>query len=216
MLNNPPGEMPSPGETPPVTSPTPTPPATPPAAPSGETPPVQSPTWKNGEAYDPAEADKALTSARNEANRLKKEKETLEAKLQAAADAELTEQQRLQKRVQELEQQAEQANQTVRQQRIQLAVERAARELEFVSETAAVRFLDPDRVEFDETTGQPNNVTALLTEVLKENPYLKKPAVDQKPNPIPAHPNGGQVGALTPEQQTQAAQQVSRQYASAF
>jgi hypothetical protein len=198
-----PGEMPPAGETP--TEPTTT--AIPSTEAGSET--QGPPTWRNGEPFDPESAEKALEQSRREANRLKKVNEDLQARIQAAADAELSEQERLKKKVAELEQRDAEREQTIKSQRIQLAVERTARELEFVSETAAHRFLDQAQVTFDEND-QPTNVKELLTAVLKAEPYLKKPAADTRPTPISAHPTGGTTGGVTPEQDAKAHRQFSQ------
>lgn len=211
MLDKPPGETPpNPGETPPST-----PPATPPATPPGSETPPAAPTWKNGEAYDPAQADQALTSARAEANKLKRDLAAAEAKVKASEEEKLSESEKLANRVKQLEAEAATAAQTVRAQRVQLVVERTARELEFVSEEAAHRFLDAERVEFDTDTGQPTNVKALLTEVLKSHPYLKGTAATDKPKQIPETPSGSPPG-LTPEAAASALEQTRRNYAGAF
>lgn len=135
--------------------------ADPPAAPSADTPPA-----------DPPKSDAELHALRTKAGRLEAELEKIKKDQQARADADLSEVDRLKKQIADQTAQMEQQATAAKMQRLTGASLAAAARLGFADPEDAHRFLDPDKVEWDDA-GNPTNVTALLEGVLKAKAYLK-------------------------------------------
>ena len=141
------------------------PPAPPPA--SGSTTPPADPLASG------AKDDSELHALRTKAGRLEAELKKLQEAEKARADADLSEVEKLKKQLAERDAAIEQATTAAKAQRLAGASLAAAARLGFADPEDAQRFLEVDRVEWDDATGAPKNVAQLLEAVLKAKPYLK-------------------------------------------
>jgi len=86
--------------------------------------------------------------------------------------AKLTDAEKIAARLADAEKRASDAEGRSRDTGTRIAVERAARKLNFVDEDDAYRLLDATKIEFDKTTGLPTNVDAILEALAKAKPHL--------------------------------------------
>jgi hypothetical protein len=125
-----------------------------------------------------------MKAERDEAERLRKKAEGDLRKLQEAS---LSEQEKRDKRLEELEAEQKAWERERQQNRIEQAVGRLAAKLKLVDVETVVRLVDGARVEFDDQ-GNPKNVEQLVTDLVKDKPFL----VGQAPAaPAPGGINAG-------------------------
>lgn len=86
--------------------------------------------------------------------------------------AKLSDSEKIAARLADAEKRASDAEGRSRDTGTRIAVERAARKLNFVDEDDAYRLLDAAKIEFDKATGLPTNVDALLEGLAKAKPHL--------------------------------------------
>lgn len=120
---------------------------------------------------DVAALQRELGDARKEAAKSRLELKKLHDEAQAAADAKLPEQERLQRRLAELEQAQTEHERERTEWRTQAAVTKTALRLGFQDPVDAFALLDRAALEHDDS-GAPKNVDKLLAELLKAKPYL--------------------------------------------
>lgn len=116
------------------------------------------------------ERDNALKAAKKAEGDLKKLQE-----------ASLSEQEKRDKRLEELEAEKTVWERERQQNRIEQAVGRLTAKLKLVDVETVVRLVDPARVEFDDK-GSPTNVEQLVTDLIRDKPFLATTA----PTPPPA------------------------------
>ncbi len=116
--------------------------------------------------------------------------------LKKLQDAQLSETELRERRLAELE--ARQADWDRERQELltRAAVERAARKAGLASEEAAFKLLDLAAVEYD-AEGQPQNLDALLTDLVKAYPFLASQPGGPMHASSPAHPAAGRSTTLT-------------------
>jgi hypothetical protein len=102
-----------------------------------------------------------------------KELDGLRQAAKTAADAKLSDQDRLSKRVAELEQALADAEVQQQESRVRYAVAVKAGEFGLVDQDAVLRLLDWSALEFAED-GRPTNTEKVLKELIKARPYLAK------------------------------------------
>lgn len=148
--------------------------ATPPAAAkdAGD-PPAGAGAGPAGDHPAVAKDDSELHSLRTKAGRLEAELKRLQEVEKARQEADLSEVDKLKKQLAERDAAIEQASAAARAGRLTGASLAAAARLGFADPEDAQRFLDTERVEWDDATGAPKNVQQLLEAVLKAKPYLK-------------------------------------------
>lgn len=156
---------------------------------------VPSADGQEPEATDSSEslaAHKALKEARAEAAKYRKRLRDLEAQQQAAADAELSEQERNAKRLSEMEQQLAEQQTRTRSLALESAVAMRANALGIVDAEVAVALLDRDALDFDEFgRPDPEGLDLALKRLIKAKPYLRQPVAPASPaNPARSEPVG--------------------------
>lgn len=145
-----------------------------------ETPPVDPP--KDPKVFDEA----YVKTLRTEAAANRKKADELEAKLKEREDADLSEAQKLAKRAEDAE-----AKVTASQGRVARAESKVkAAELNIINPDTAYKLIKDD-ITFDKD-GEPENLTELLTALVKDNPFLVK--TDQQSSGNPGNPAGGRGG----------------------
>lgn len=145
----------------------------------------------DGQPFDAARAQRAIEAQRAEIRALKaqaKEAEELKKRLQAIEDKDKSEVERLAGTARETSEKLTAAEARAQDLAIRLAVERAARKLNFIDEDDAFRLIDRSAVETDDT-GDPTNVDALLKDLAKAKPHLVKAEADdpkdKRPGTVP-------------------------------
>lgn len=116
-----------------------------------------------------------------------------EAAQRAAEEAQLTELEKANRRLAEYQTQEAQWQMERQQWRLQQAVQTHAARLGIIDLDAAAKLLDTSELEYDEQSGAPTNVEALLTAMLDRRPWLR--GTQQQTQATPAAPN---VGATNP------------------
>lgn len=134
-----------------------------------------------------------LRTSEAERTRLAQERDEALARVREFEDQQRTEAERLQIRAQELEDQNSSLRRELEETRLHAEVSEAAHALNFLHEGDALRFLDRDLLEYDDATGQPRNVRALLKQVADAKPYLIKR--DEGSASIPPTPRGSPPAA---------------------
>jgi hypothetical protein len=124
----------------------------------------------NASGDQDAAVRRELEEARREAARYRTEAAKLKSEKQAAEDAKLPEQERLQRRLADLERQASTFEQERREWRVREAVTQAAVKLGF-RDPADAYLHGASRIEYDDA-GMPTNVESVLRAVLREKDYL--------------------------------------------
>jgi len=109
-------------------------------------------------------ADKAAKDAAGELERLR-------AELKKRDDADLSEMEKLRKQLAEAETQRQTVERDRQADRTRHLIEREAGRMRFADPADAFSLIDQTRIDFD-AKGNPTNVTALLTELVKAKPYL--------------------------------------------
>ena len=130
-------------------------------------------------AQDPDEnAKKALETERNArqaadkaAKESQRELERLRGELKKRDDADLSEMEKLRKQLAEAESERQTLDRDRQAERTRFTIEREAGRLRFADPADAWSLIDQARIDFD-AKGEPTNVTALLTELVKAKPYL--------------------------------------------
>lgn len=180
------GEPPAAGEGAGGSGGTTTPPATPPAKPPED---------------EPFDRDRAIATIRKlrETEKATKEQlkelDTLRAKVKAAEDAQLSDQEKLTRERDEATKRAEAAAAELKSERTRSAIERAAAKVGFVDpEDAFLRV--GSQVEFDDD-GKPTNVEALVTQLAKDKPYLV--GASNGTPPRPGNPPGPKSTGTNPD-----------------
>jgi chromosome segregation ATPase len=133
-------------------------------------------TGKDGKPFDADRAQRLIDQQREEIKALKatsKELADARARLKEIEDKDKSETERAASRAQEAEAKLSAAEQRAADLALQMAVERAARKLNFIDEDDAFRLLDRKAVEMD-ADGEPANVEKLLTTLAKAKPHLVK------------------------------------------
>lgn len=120
-----------------------------------------------------AKDDSELHALRTKAGRLEAELKKLQEAEKLRSEADLSEVEKLRKQIAERDAAIEQASASAKAGRLAGASLAAAARLGFADPEDAQRFLDAERVEWDDATGAPKNVQQLLEAVLKAKPYLK-------------------------------------------
>jgi hypothetical protein len=145
--------------------------ATPPA--KGGEPEPKAPA-KGGEAEEPQLGDagkQALAEERNARRAAEKRAEKAEAALKDRQDADLSESEKKDRKIADLERLIADKDRTHQERITRAETIRHAAKLGYRDPDDAHRLLDPAAIEYDDD-GQPKNVEALLTELLKAKPYL--------------------------------------------
>lgn len=163
--------------------------------PAGDNPP----TGRDGTPFDADRAQRTIDAQRDEIKALKAAQKDLaaaQARLKEIDDASKSETERLASKATEAEQKLAAAEQRAADLALRMAVERAARKLNFIDEDDAYRLLDRKAVEMNDD-GEPTNVEKLLTDLAKAKPHLVKAEdgdKDAKPRtekvPSTPKPNG--------------------------
>ena len=137
---------------------------------------------------------------RQEAHSLRQRLAQAEKRVKEHDDAQLSDRERLEKRVAELEESLTAAQAAARDKALRLLVEREARAQKFVDEDAAVLLLPSvGAVEFDDDTGEPKNVKALLKKLAEQKPYLvARDSATATAQPAPQAPQAGAALPGTP------------------
>lgn len=137
------------------------------------------------------------------------------------AEAQLSEQQKLEKRAADLQKSYDDALKSHQEYKINAEVRLQAAQLGFADLSDAMRLLDLSAIEYD-TDGAPSNVNALLSQLLKAKPYLagaqSKPAPTSggATNPPRSQSTAPQaltwdvISKLTPEQYNARRPEISR------
>jgi hypothetical protein len=99
------------------------------------------------------------------------ELERLRAELKKRDDADLSEMEKLRKQLAEAETQRQTVERDRQADRTRHLIEREAGRMRFADPADAFSLIDQTRIDFD-AKGNPTNVTALLTELVKAKPYL--------------------------------------------
>jgi hypothetical protein len=120
---------------------------------------------------DVAALRRELEEARREAARHRTDANRLKSEKQAAEDAKLPEQERLQRRLADLERQASSHEQERRDWQVREAVTRSASKLGYADPVDAFALLDRSALEFADD-GTPKNTDRLLADLLRAKPYL--------------------------------------------
>ena len=152
------------------------------------------------ETFDAARAKALIDKLRGEVKAGKvsaKELADTKTKLTDLERAQMTEADRIKADAAEKGEKLTTAEAQLRQERIERMVERSARKLNVVDEDAALRLLDHGKIEFDDA-GAPKNIDALLSQLVKDKPYLI--AAEARSGGSPALPNRSSAGALTMDQ----------------
>ncbi|MBC8140011.1 MAG: hypothetical protein H7Y38_01070 [Armatimonadetes bacterium] len=132
-----------------------------------------------------------LTALQAQLTTLTSERDTLKSAETERENATKTDMQKAADRAAEAEKKVAAAEATLRETYLRLDVERAARKLSIVDEDAAFRLMDTGAVKFD-ANGKPQNVEALLAELVKAKPYLAGEPGGSGGSPTnPARPRGG-------------------------
>jgi len=147
--------------------------ATPPAPAGDPAPPATAPATPPPADPAPAAGDGELHALRTKAGRLEAELKKLQEAEKARQEADLSEVEKLKRQIAERDALLEQQVAAARAGRLAGASLAAAARLGFADPEDAQRFLDAERVEWDDATGAPKNVQQLLEAVLKAKPYLK-------------------------------------------
>lgn len=139
--------------------------------------------------------EKALARAkelRSENASLRRRLKALEEADRRREEAEMTEQERLEKRAHELEAQLAERDQATRRLALESAVALRANALGIVDAEVAVALLDPAQLDFDES-GRPDaeSLDIALKRLIKAKPYLKtQPPAASPANPARTEPMG--------------------------
>jgi len=145
------------------------------ADPGTQPPAGTSPTQadeESGEQSQPATISlEEARKLRSEANGLRKRLKDLEAAKAKTDEAELSEQQRLEKKVADLERQIADQTRDSQDKAVRYATVTSAAKLGFADPEDAYRLLDHTALEFDED-GSPRNVADQLAALAKTKPYL--------------------------------------------
>lgn len=128
-----------------------------------------------GEPERIARLERELAEARREAASNRTKARTLEQQQAAAAQAGMTEAERVAARQQELERANSELQQRLSDQAVRTATVEAATRLGYRSPDIAYRLLDRAELEFNDA-GEPKNVDKLLRALLEREPYLAKAA----------------------------------------
>lgn len=133
----------------------------------------------SGDDGDDFDKDRALATIRKlreaerEGKATKKQLDDALARLKAIEDKDKSETERAAAQAQEATAKLTAAEQRAQDLAIRLAVERAARKLDFIDEDDAYRLIDRSAVEMD-ASGDPQNVEGLLKDLAKAKPHLVK------------------------------------------
>lgn len=130
-------------------------------------------------------AKKAAREARAAARAAEERAAAAEARLKEKDEADLSELERAQNRATEAEAAAESARQTARSTALRYEVAVATNKLNFHDADTAFRLLDESAVQWDEASGTPTNVEALLKALAKERPFLVKSKAEGGVDPTP-------------------------------
>lgn len=149
-----------------------------------------------------AELERALKNATEERDRHRKKLSSYEESERKAEEAKLSEIERVSKQYSELQSQHEAYVQQMQARIVRYEVEQQAVKLNIIDPDAAVRLLDLDELEYDES-GAPTNADKLLEKLLKQKPYLA-PSKQESPEP-PARGNTPMLPAMNPGRSTIAA-----------
>jgi hypothetical protein len=178
----------------------------------GQAPPL----GPDGQPWDMERALRKMTALETEAKeakRLAKELTDAQAKLKEHEDQQLSETEKLTNQVRDLTGKLEAAETARRATTIRAAVLMMAAKLEFVDPEDAVLLLPSvGQVELNDG-GEPTNVEALLKDLVKAKPHLKKPAADGQR--IPSTPSGNGSGAL-PQVSEDEQKRHAREFARSF
>ncbi len=147
--------------------------ATPPVPAGDPAPPAPAPATPPPADPAPAAGDGELHALRTKAGRLEAELKKLQEAEKARQEADLSEVEKLKRQIAERDALLEQQVAAAKAGRLAGASLAAAARLGFADPEDAQRFLDAERVEWDDATGAPKNVQQLLEAVLKAKPYLK-------------------------------------------
>lgn len=171
------GQVPAPGQEPA------TPPA-PPAPPAGD-----------GLTLEQAQAE--IRKLRDEAAARRIEAREANEKLQAAlAKGDPDE---IKKEAAAATARAEAAEQAAKAAHLRATIEREARKLGIVDEDAAARLLDASAITTN-SKGEPENVAALLTDMVKARPWLTAKPADAPSSGGTGNPPGGRTATLTKDE----------------
>lgn len=160
-------------------------------------------TGKDGQAFDADRAQRTIQSLRDEvkaAKAARTELEAAKARLKEIEDKDKSETEKLAAKATEASEKLTAAEQRAQSLAIRLAVERAARKLEFIDEDDAFRLIDHRAVEMDDN-GDPTNVEALLKDLAKAKPHLVGQSANGKAtSSVPGTPKA--AGPLPANEQT--------------
>jgi hypothetical protein len=146
-----------------------------PAAGSGQAPAADTQPGTETAEQKADRLERELAEARREAAGHRTKATALEKQQREAADAQLSEQERLAKRTQELEATNAQLQAQLRTQAVRSATVAAAQKLNYRNPDLAYRLIDAASLEFDDE-GQPKGVERTLRELAQREPYLVKGA----------------------------------------
>jgi len=125
-----------------------------------------------------------VAKLRKEAAEYRKKMRELEKALKAKEEAELSEQEKLQRRLAEYEAKLADLERDRQERTLKYEVKLKASKLGVVDPDAAWKLLDPAALEFDED-GNPTNIEDALKALIKEKPYLAREPV---PSVSPTNP----------------------------
>lgn len=134
---------------------------------AGAPSPQPQPSGQEPKVFDEA----YVQSLRQESAGYRTKLQAAEAKLKSFEDAQLTAQQKAEKDATDAKQRAEQLEAKLRESSIRAEVAVQSVKLKIVDPDAAFRLLNQKSIEFDED-GQPKNVEAALSALVKEKPFL--------------------------------------------
>lgn len=154
----------------------------------------QAPSQSAGETPDLSGYQALVEKLRpfeKEADRLKKANAALEAKVSEFERSKLSDTERLQAERDAALKTATEAQKRAQERAVRADVVIAATKLNIVDPDAAYRLLDAGAIEFDDA-GDPKNIAALLTDLVKAKPYLiAQTATASSGNPMnPSRGNG--------------------------
>lgn len=154
-------------------------PATGPNAPGGATPQKPAATSEATDARI-AELERALKNATEERDRHRKKLSGYEEAEKKAAEAQLSEIERVNKKHSDLRAEYDAYVRMTHERLVRYEVERQAAKLNIIDPDAAAKLLDWSQLEYDEE-GTPKNAQKLLEQLVKNKPYLVPAPTQQEP-----------------------------------
>lgn len=160
--------------------------------PAQEAPPPVQDTVGQQDTQQADEVARALKDARAEAAKYRTRLREMEAKQQAAADAELSETERQAKQLAEMQQALAQQQEQTKTLALESAVAIRSNSLGIVDAEVAVAMLDRDALDYDDYgRPDPDSLDMALKALIKAKPYLKVASPPSSPaNPARSAPVG--------------------------